>query len=112
MIPVNITERVPTHEEMNAGELRGLTVTLVYLSIICVIGIVGNSVVCHVYRTRYSLSNSQCFILCLSAMDLFSCLLVIPFEITTLLDQYSFEYTWLCKLSRFLNTFGTTSAAS
>ena len=107
----NITEAIPTLTEMNYAEVIRLIPTLVYLGIISVTGIFGNGLVCHIYRTRYRLSNSQCFILCLSAIDLFSCLVVIPFEITTVINQYTFKHIWLCKLSRFFNTLSTLSSS-
>ena len=107
----NITEAIPTLMEMNDAEVLRLIPTIVYLGIISVTGIFGNGLVCHIYRTRYRLSNSQCFIVCLSATDLFSCLVVIPFEITTVINQYTFKNIWLCKLSRFFNTLSTLSSS-
>lgn len=107
----NITHTVPTLMELNDAEVLRLIPTIVYLGIISVAGIFGNGLVCHIYRTRYRLSNSQCFILCLSAIDLFSCSVVIPFEITTVIDQYTFQYLWLCKFSRFFNTLSTLSSS-
>lgn len=107
----NITEAVPTLTEMNDAEILRLVPTLVYLGIISVTGILGNGLVCHIYRTRYRLSNSQIFILCLSAIDLFSCCVVIPFEVSTVINQYTFKYAWLCKFSRFFNTLSTLSSS-
>ena len=107
----NITESVPTLIELNDAEVARLVPTLVYLGIISVTGIFGNGLVCHIYRTRYRLSNSQCFILCLGAIDLFSCLVVIPFEITTVINQYIFHHLWLCKLSRLFNSSSTLSSS-
>lgn len=107
----NITEAVPTLTEMNDAEILRLVPTLVYLGIISVTGILGNGLVCHIYRTRYRLSNSQIFILFLSAIDLFSCCVVIPFEVTTVINQYTFKHAWLCKFSRFFNTLSTLSSS-
>lgn len=111
VIMTNITEAIPTLTELNDAEVARLVPTLVYLGIISVTGIFGNGLVCHIYRTRYRLSNSQCFILCLGAIDLFSCLVVIPFEITTVINQYIFRHLWLCKLSRLFNTSSTLSSS-
>ena len=107
----NVTEGVRTLTEMNDAEVVRLIPTLVFLGIISLTGMFGNGLVCHIYRTCYRLSNSQCFILCLSAIDLFSCCIVIPFEISTVVNQYTFEHLWLCKLSRFFNTLGTLSSS-
>lgn len=102
---------MPTLEEMNSAEVERLIPTIVFLLIICVVGIIGNCLVIHVYRTRYKMSNSKCFILCLSAVDLLTCCLAIPLEISTVLHQYTFEHLWLCKMSRVFNTLGTTSSS-
>ena len=107
----NITEVVLTLQEMNDAELLRLIPTIVFLGVISVTGMFGNGLVLHIYRTRYRLSNSQCFILCLSAIDMFCCCVVIPFEISTIVNQYTFDYLWLCKLSRLFNTLGTLSSS-
>ena len=107
----NITETVPTLMKMNDAETLRLVPVLVYLGIISVTGILGNGLVCHIYRTCYRLSNSQIFILCLSAIDLLSCCVVIPFEVTTVINQYTFKHAWLCKFSRFFNTLSTLSSS-
>ena len=100
-----------TLESLNDAEIRRMIPTVFYLVILSVVGMLGNSLVCHVYHTRYNLANSQCFILCLSAIDLFSCAVAIPLETATIFNQYTFEHLWLCMLSRFLNTLGTLSAS-
>lgn len=101
----------PTLEEMNAAEVERLIPTIVFLLIVCVVGVIGNCLVIHVYRTRYKMSNSKCFILCLSAVDLLTCCIAIPLEISTVLHQYTFEHLWLCKMSRVFNTLGTISSS-
>lgn len=111
MEAMNVTENSMTLEELNDAEVQRLVPTIVYLLTISVLGIFGNSLVIHIYRTRYKQSNSKCFILCLSAIDLFSCCISIPFEVTTILEQYTFSHLWLCKCSRCFNTFGTCSSA-
>ena len=107
----NITEAIPTLTELNDAEVARLVPTLVYLGVISVTGIFGNGLVCNIYQTRYRLSNSRCFILCLGAIDLISCLVVIPFEITTVINQYIFRHLWLCKLSRLFNTSSTLTSS-
>ena len=105
------SKEVPTLEEMNAAEVQRLIPTIIFLLIICVVGMIGNVLVIHVYRTRYKMSNSKCFILCLSAVDLLTCCVAIPLEITTVLEQYTFEHLWLCKTTRVFNTLGTISSS-
>lgn len=100
-----------TLDKMDSAEVKLLIPTIIYLVFISVFGMLGNSFVIHIYRTRYKLSNSQCFILCLSAIDLFSCCVAIPLEVATILKQYNFDNVLLCKFSRCFNTLGTCSAS-
>ena len=99
-----------TLEDLDDAELKLLLPTIVYMVVLSVVGMLGNSVVCNVYRTRYQLSNSQCFILCLSVIDIFSCTVSIPLDVITVFSPYTFKHTWLCKISRFFNALGTLSA--
>ncbi|XP_053382163.1 muscarinic acetylcholine receptor M3-like [Mercenaria mercenaria] len=108
---MNIAGDIPTLEAMNNAEVEKLIPTIVFLMIVCVIGVVGNILVIHVYRTRFKMSNSKCFILCLSAVDLLTCCIAIPLEVSTILEQYTFEHLWLCKTSRVFNTLGTISSS-
>ena len=101
---------LPSLDEINSQEIERLVPLIIYLVLISVTGIFGNGLVCHIYRTKYRHSNSKYFILCLSAIDLFSCALVMPFEIWMILKQYNFEGTWLCKSLRFFNTLPTVAS--
>lgn len=97
--------------QMNDEEVTRLIPTVAFLTIIATLGIVGNGMVIHVYRTRYKISNSKLFIISVGLIDLFSCAVAIPFEIPLLLEQYTFDNVWLCKVSRFFNTLGTCSSS-
>ena len=101
---------VPSLDELNSQEIKRLIPLIIYLFLVCVIGIFGNAIVCHIYRTKYRQSNSKYFILCLSVIDLFSCALVMPFEIWAVSKQYTFEKVWLCKAARFVNTLPTIAS--
>ncbi|KAK3583183.1 hypothetical protein CHS0354_025702 [Potamilus streckersoni] len=106
-----VQRSVPSLDELNDEEIYRLVPLLVYLILISIIGIGGNGLVCYIYKTKYRLSNSQSFILCLSAIDLFACFVVVPLEFFTILRQFHFEAIWACKLSRFSNTFVTMSSS-
>lgn len=97
--------------ELNDAEVQRLIPTVAFLTLIAAFGIIGNGVVVHIYRTRYKISNAKLFIMCVGAIDLFSCAIAIPFEIPLLLEQYTFENVWLCKISRIFNTLGTCSSS-
>lgn len=96
---------------LNDAEIERLIPTVAFLSIIAAVGIIGNGMVIHVYRTRYKISNSKLFIISVGAIDLLSCCVAIPLEIPLLLEQYTFENVWLCKVSRLFNTLGTCSSS-
>ncbi|KAL3890013.1 hypothetical protein ACJMK2_002318 [Sinanodonta woodiana] len=102
---------VPSLDELNDEEIYRLVPLLIYLLLISIIGIGGNGLVCYIYKTKYRLSNSQSFILCLSAIDLFACFIVVPLEFFTILRQFHFEAVWACKMSRFSNTLVTMSSS-
>ncbi|KAH3710500.1 muscarinic acetylcholine receptor M4-like [Dreissena polymorpha] len=97
--------------DMNAAESQRLIPTALFLGIIAVLGILGNALVIHIYRTRYKLSNAKIFIVSVSAVDMFSCCIAIPFEIILLMDQFTFEQAWMCKSSRFFNTLSTCASS-
>ncbi|KAK3583182.1 hypothetical protein CHS0354_025701, partial [Potamilus streckersoni] len=101
----------PSLEELNDEEIYRLIPLFVYLLLISVTGIGGNGLVCYIYKTKYRLHSSQNFILCLSAIDLFACFIVVPLDFFTILKQFNFEVIWACKLSRFLNTLVTISSS-
>ena len=99
-----------TLEDLSQDEVERLIPLIVYLSLICVCGTLGNSLVCYIYKTKYGPSNCRTFVICLSAIDFFSCVLVIPFEIAVVLQEYNFQEEIICKVSVFLNTWPTLSS--
>lgn len=106
----NVSEKYPTLDDLNLEEMARLIPTVIFLAIVGLVGLLGNSLVIHIYRTRYKFSNIKCFILSLSAVDLFTCCVAIPLEMVTFLDQYTFELGWLCKLSRCVNAICTNAS--
>lgn len=79
----------------------------VYLGLIGVIGLIGNSVVCYIYGTVYTQSNSRIFLICMATIDLGTCIVDIPLEIVNVLNQYEFNKPLLCKFSRTGNALTT-----
>ncbi|XP_045182721.2 C3a anaphylatoxin chemotactic receptor-like [Mercenaria mercenaria] len=107
----NKTAELQTLQNMNSTKVERLIPTIIFMSVICVLGLIGNCLVIHVYRTKFKLSNSKCFILCLSAVDLLTCCISIPLDVSTTLDQYTFKHQVLCKVSRVFNVLGTISSS-
>lgn len=97
-------------EELRAKEHRLQIPIIVYLILISMFGTVGNALVLYTYKRKYSPSNCRTFIICLSIMDLISCVIVIPVEIWFLFMEFDFHILWLCKLSVFLNAWPTLTS--
>lgn len=70
-----------TLQQLNDENAMARLPTIVYLSVLMVLGILGNLIVIIVYTFRYSKSNYRTFILCLSVIDIMSCCIYIPVEI-------------------------------
>ncbi|XP_052765629.1 alpha-2Da adrenergic receptor-like [Mya arenaria] len=89
--------------ELNTKEVTRLIPLIVFLLLIAVTGIVGNGLVCYIYRSQYSVSSSRWFIFFLAVVDLLMCILIIPCEIGTLMYQFNFSNAVYCKISVFFN---------
>lgn len=72
----------------------------VFIGILAVVGVIGNLCVLYVYKNRYPHCNFRYFVMCLAIIDLCSCLFVIPSEIYTQRNWFSFPMSasWFCKL--------------
>lgn len=87
--------------------------TLIYVCILFILGVVGNALVCYVYKIKWKIKKkpSTLFILVLSGYDLVNCIVTMPFEIALVCNYRSFDFPLACKLSRFL-TYGLNAAAT
>lgn len=101
-----------TLSEINAAEALRQFPLSVYLSLLAFIGLIGNSIVLYIYTKVYTNSNSRSFIRFLSAIDLMTCVVAVPVEIFTVLNQYEFDDALVCGISRFVNSAGTVSAST
>lgn len=82
----------------------------VYLTILCIVGSVGNIHAFLVYSLRYKPSNHRTFVVWLAAVDFIACSCSIPFEIIDARFNYTFTSVGACKFFRFLNHFVTLSS--
>lgn len=109
----NITD-VPLDMEiltiLNNRAANNLIPIFITCSIIMIVGIVGNSLVVHVYWCKMRSSAKRTFILSLALLDLTVCVLVIPFEMYDLRNQVLFYNDVLCKTMRFLEYSAVLSA--
>lgn len=95
---------------LNREEVIRQVPLMTFLAIIGISGAFGNFLVCYVYKKKYSSSNCRTFIIMLSVVDMFICVVAIPFEILSLFREYNFKRAWICKMSVFLNAWPTLTA--
>ncbi|XP_076085965.1 uncharacterized protein LOC143056704 [Mytilus galloprovincialis] len=79
-------------------------VVLVLLGIFSVTGSIGNALVIYIYSRKRDITTSSLFILTLAGTDLFTCLIIIPYNIVVLYLNYTLYYELPCKLYMFLIT--------
>ncbi|XP_052096897.1 cholecystokinin receptor type A-like [Mytilus californianus] len=89
----------------NRYEAKALTPVTVYLVMLMIIGILGNTMVLYVYKFRFRRSTSRVFILSLAAFDLITCLFGMPYHILDLAYPYTFTWDEVCKSLSFALTF-------
>ena len=108
----NADDNVSRHEiieQLNTEEVTRLIPLMVYLCLIIVTGILGNGLVCYIYRSKYDTSSSRWFIFFLGVVDLIMCVVIIPFEVATTFKQYNFKNTFFCQLTVFFNLWSLLS---
>ncbi|XP_061177643.1 orexin receptor type 2-like [Saccostrea echinata] len=75
------------------------------MSLLMIIGIFGNTMVCIVYLRKRMKNSSDYFILNLAFLDLLTCVIGIPVEIADLRYPYMFYAPAACKLLRTIESF-------
>ena len=99
-----------TFEELRDRELQIHIPLVVFLVLIVVTGTIGNILVLYIYMYKYGPSNCRTFVLCLSGMDLLSCVIAVPIEIQFLYLEFDFHGAGICKASVFLNNWPTLTS--
>ncbi|CAG2189884.1 unnamed protein product [Mytilus edulis] len=89
----------------NTFEAEALTPITVYLILLMITGVVGNTIVLYIYKFRFKRSTPRIFILSLAAFDLITCLLGMPYHILDMLYPYLFVWDTVCKVLSFALTF-------
>ena len=100
-----------TIEELNIEEAKQYIVGVVFVTIMMVMGIIGNVHVIFVYAFRMKPSNHRIFILVLAVLDLIVCSIAMPFSIVDLWNPLTFTMVSACKVLRFINYFICSSSA-
>lgn len=85
--------------------------TIVFIAILMVLGVTGNSFVLYIYTRKYHPSTYRSFILWLGWIDLIACSVGMPLLIVSMLYPYMFPSEEACKTLRFLHVFFVVSSA-
>ncbi|KAL4234503.1 hypothetical protein ACF0H5_006146 [Mactra antiquata] len=84
---------------------------IVYMLVLTIVGTFGNILVCCVYCCKPTKSSSHFFILSLAVLDLLTCVIGMPTEITDLRFPYMFYASAACKLLRFVESVTTIGSS-
>ncbi|XP_052092304.1 growth hormone secretagogue receptor type 1-like [Mytilus californianus] len=98
-------------EELNHEEAKQYVGGIIFVTIIMIIGIIGNLHVLFVYTFRMKPSNHRIFILSLAVLDMITCTVGMPFIIVDLRNPLTFTMISACKVLRFVNYFICISSA-
>jgi len=84
---------------------------MVYLCILAVLGIFGNSLVIYIYGFKFKRSTSHFFILSLAVLDNMCSIPIIMEIFDKRFSMYSGNYVILCKIIRSVEVFATVSSS-
>ncbi|KAL4234713.1 hypothetical protein ACF0H5_006355 [Mactra antiquata] len=91
-----------TPEQLSRIKAEELTGSVVYLCVLMLLGIVGNSCVFIIFYLRFSASTHRCFILVLAFFDLFACAVGAPWAISESFFAFNYLDEVSCKIFRFI----------
>ena len=83
---------------------------MVYISVMMVLGLVGNVFVCFYYTFKEKKSTNTFFIVVLSVCDLLTSVISMPSEIAILTLYYTFDNNLACKTLKFVTSFTATAS--
>ncbi|KAK0041282.1 neuropeptide S receptor [Biomphalaria pfeifferi] len=84
---------------------------MVFLALLSVVGIIGNSLVLFVYWRKFSRTAMGVLIMEIAVYDLLTNTVVIPGEIYDMFHQWNFEFAALCKVRKLFNVTTTLASA-
>ncbi|XP_055958399.1 neuromedin-U receptor 1 isoform X2 [Patella vulgata] len=92
-------------QRLNDAKAVHFIPVMLWVTLLMVIGVLGNSLVVYVYRRRFKQTSSNYFILTMAIFDLVACVVGMPTEIYDLRYPYTFYSSVGCKVFRFTETF-------
>lgn len=84
---------------------------VVYLCVLGIFGIFGNSLVIYIYGFRFKRTNAHFFILSLAVFDTLCCFAMIMEVFDKRFPMYSGRYKIICKITRLTEMFATISSS-
>ena len=91
-----------TIEEVNQALLQRYIGGIILLSIVILVGLVGNIHVLIVYVKKFKHSNYRMYVIWLAMLDLFNCTVVAPLVIAYHVQSVVYPSTEYCKFFRFV----------
>ncbi|XP_059175218.1 uncharacterized protein LOC131955214 [Physella acuta] len=71
---------------------------IIFLGVLYIVGIIGNSIVLFVYSQRFRSTASGTFIMAIAVFDLMANLVLIPGDIHSMFHHWDFDMVYPCKL--------------
>lgn len=84
----------------------------VYIGVEAVIGFFGNIMILLVYSLHYEKSNFRIFVLFMAMVDLTSCMTILPLEMFSQMNWYTYQHGWMCSIKTFINVYTAWASAS
>lgn len=94
-----------TLEMTNIEQLKTEIPSIIFVSIIMIIGIIGNIHTILVYALFYGKGNHRHYILWLSTFDLLACGITIPMVISKYVNTYTYRTNINCQMTMYFSTF-------
>ncbi|KAH3818145.1 hypothetical protein DPMN_119741 [Dreissena polymorpha] len=107
-LPSNETitpDHVALVQELNDKMARLMVPATVYISILMILGLVGNPMVFYYYGFKTKRTTNTFFLVILAFYDFIVCVVSMPTEIADIELSYTFENNVACKVLRFLTYF-------
>ncbi|GAB1598375.1 hypothetical protein Ahia01_000114600 [Argonauta hians] len=99
-----------TIESINQAMFYLAIPSLILISTLMCIGIVGNTATLYIYGFRLKKLPVYIFFISLSIFDMIACLFAIPIEMVGVIYPVMYPSTILCKLEKFLVLFSSVSS--
>lgn len=84
---------------------------IVFVAILMLVGVVGNSLVCYVYLFKFKPSTTRCFIVTLALLDILNCSLSMPLKIVHM-RHHATSGLYGCRFATISLTFFSLASAA